>query len=1156
MPERREQVDEIVWSALQREPQDREAFLKEACAGDAALFEEAASLVAADAQVQAEDFLREPLLGDLQQEKQHESLVGQQIKHYEVTRKIDTGGSGQVFLAQDKKLGRQVALKFLLTELTISKEHLRRFKREAQATSALNHPNILTVYEIGEIDSQYFIAAEYVEGETLRERLSRAHLEIDEAIRIAIQVADALSAAHKEKIIHRDIKPENIMIRSDGYVKVLDFGIAKMTVEMTRRHMVMAKDLPGADTLSSTHGIMGTIRYMSPEQACGQDVDTRTDIWSLGVVLYEMTARRLPFEGETLSDIIKAICENKPPTLRDVREGIPHEFQRIVSKALAKNKRGRYKSVGELRDDLERLRLKRSQRRRNRILVASALVATIIVSTFGLVGKVWYTERSREALTHDLIAQALAIRKDRPDLLQTSTLLTLEAYKRKPSSEIYQAIYEGLSILPQMNFQVKDDEFIYSADGRYFITGGEDGAVRFWDVNTKKEVNRYQFQAPILKLTTTSDGKYLALKLRDKSKKAGEDIVIIVDAASSEKVSQLQKPCSVGEMVFSPDRQLLTTTDSCGDYSAVRLWTVPDGVQTFEFVHQRGIPRKAVFSPDSRYIATEAEFPEQKIETHIWETQTGREIRLPDQDEVGDVEFSPDGKYVAAASKGHIIELFDAASFKSVGKIDQKESMNTMTFSPDGKYLATSNEPDDLRKENGSSTLLVYEVPTGRQIGRFNNEDHSHFAVFSRDSKHIASCSYSPVLRDRKDMTRVWDLNTGSEISRVTGDNFSRAIFSPDNKYIITDGDDVINNPFTKAQTVDEQSDELKTRFVGMIRGWDPFSRPLETRRFMTKPSTWRHYTVSSNGRYFAASVEDENVIQTWDLNAGNEISRINYEGKNLTLTISDNGKFIAADNQRALGGGTMVEVWNTETREKVLSRPQREWIPHLELSYDGFYLAELDQGNVRLVNVKAGKESAVLRHHDAVIRSMDFSPASASIITGSDRNLQIWDIVTGQSLSNINNTGDISFLRYSSDGQYVAAVKSMSGLVTVYKVSGGQKVMSVQHDTNNVFGAQFSLDGKYLATYEAPFSGDDRLHIFEVATEQEVARIRKDGGAFFSEDGLLVTFDGASFTWKKWQPRDILSEACARLTTNLTEREWQRFLPGETYRKTCENLP
>jgi serine/threonine protein kinase len=290
--------------------------------------------------------------------------AGTTLGRYEIRSLIGSGGMGEVYLAHDSQLRRPVALKLLPANFTQDEDRLHRFEQEAYAASALNHPNILTIYEIGQIDSTRFIAMEYVEGETLRQHLSRSHTvsgeghsgagtKLHEALDIAIQIASALAASQAAGIVHRDIKPENIILRRDGYVKVLDFGLAKLT----ERPATTDTEAPTRAMVNTSPGaVMGTVNYMSPEQAAGQTVDARTDIWSLGVLLYEMTTGRMPFEGPTPSHVIVAILEKDPPLLTRYLTDAPEALEWIVTKALTKNRDDRYQTAREMLTDLRRLK--------------------------------------------------------------------------------------------------------------------------------------------------------------------------------------------------------------------------------------------------------------------------------------------------------------------------------------------------------------------------------------------------------------------------------------------------------------------------------------------------------------------------------------------------------------------------------------------------------------------------------------------------------------------------------------------------------------------------------------------------------------------------------------------------------------------------------
>src|SRR5436190_21283089 len=356
-PARFQTIEEIFLAALEQEPDQVSAFLDTACEGDVVLRREVEALLASDQR--AGRFIETSSVGlatKVIQNQQADSLVGRTIGHYKLSERIGTGGMGEVYLATDITAGRKAALKLLPARFTGDADRLKRFEREARAVVGLNHPNILTVYEIGEDHSIHYIASELIEGETLRERLARGPMQLSEALDVAIQVTSALAAAHEAGIVHRDIKPENIMLRPDGYLKVLDFGIAKLAEEELPAAMPRDEALLLVET--NLGAVLGTVRYMSPEQACGEHVDQSTDIWSLGVVLYEMLTGYAPFTWDTSQDVMFSILEKEPPPLTSYVAHTPPELQQIISKTLRKDRGQRYHSAHELLQALKDLRRK------------------------------------------------------------------------------------------------------------------------------------------------------------------------------------------------------------------------------------------------------------------------------------------------------------------------------------------------------------------------------------------------------------------------------------------------------------------------------------------------------------------------------------------------------------------------------------------------------------------------------------------------------------------------------------------------------------------------------------------------------------------------------------------------------------------------------
>lgn len=351
--ERWQKVKGLFDAVVELSPDERKSFLNQSCGNDVELRREVESLL--ESSEEAKSFMESPAvaeMADVIEGKSKKLEAGKSFAHYEIINQIGVGGMGEIYLANDKKLERKVAIKILNEKFAKHQSNLERFTKEAKAASALNHPNILVIHEIGESENAHFIVTEFVEGETLRQILNGKNLKVSETLDITIQIANALVAAHIAKIVHRDIKPENIIIRPDGFVKILDFGIAKLVEQKA----IGFEDETVNQNETAKGIILGTVNYMSPEQAKGEKIDERTDIFSFGVVLYEMIAGRTPFAGDSTSETFANLINFEPQPLSRFSSNVPDELDQIVAKTLHKNKDKRYQTMKVLLADLKDLR--------------------------------------------------------------------------------------------------------------------------------------------------------------------------------------------------------------------------------------------------------------------------------------------------------------------------------------------------------------------------------------------------------------------------------------------------------------------------------------------------------------------------------------------------------------------------------------------------------------------------------------------------------------------------------------------------------------------------------------------------------------------------------------------------------------------------------
>lgn len=800
-PERWQQVKHIFYAALEQPAEQRAAFLDQACAGDEDLQKEIASLLAAHEQ--PAEIIDEPVFkvaAEVLDAGQPESLIGRSLGAYQIIRQIGRGGMGEVYLAKDTRLGRRVALKLLPAHFTRDANRVRRFQHEARAASALNHPNIVTIYEVGQQEQMHFIATEFIDGQTLAAKINQRPLPTAELLDIAVQVADALDEAHAHGIIHRDIKSANIMVTGRGHAKVLDFGLVK--VSDAQREQWSTELAASPQTRSGV--VMGTVQYMSPEQALGHEVDHRTDLFSLGVVLYEMATGRLPFSGASVGETLERIMHAPPEAIARLNYEAPWELERIIRKCLEKERERRYQSARELVIDLKNLKrdtdsgqvvsgavtLPRWRRREWRGKAALAVAVVVVALT------VWY-----------LLARRGGGVKDAPTPLGNVTFAQLTD---QPGEEVFPSL---------------------SPDGKSLAYGSY--ALGNWDIylqrvggknpiNLTKDCSAHDGQ-PVF----SPDGEQIAFRSdRDGGGifvmgATGESVRRLTDFGhnpawspdgteivfSTEGVLEGGRGPSVGQLwavhVATGQKRLITKGDAVQPhwspqgqriaYWGLRgggqrdIWTIPaSGGEPVEVTNDLFTDWNPVWSPDGQYLYFVSD---RGGSMNLWrvpmEERTGNVLGPPEPITTP----SPHSMHISFSRDGRHLAYVQSISPSNIRRIDFDPIKETVVdqpawitqgykfalapvLSPDGEWLVFNS------KEGNQEDISVIRQD-GKSLRQLTNDLYKDRAPrWSPDGKRIAFYS------DRSGHYEVWTINPdGSalqQLTHVSGPMVTHPIWSPD----------------------------------------------------------------------------------------------------------------------------------------------------------------------------------------------------------------------------------------------------------------------------------------------------------------------------------------------------------------------------------------
>jgi eukaryotic-like serine/threonine-protein kinase len=1014
-PERWQKIEAVFHAAAELDVEARTAFVAEVCGNDLSLRHEVESLLSGRARsvgIMDATPLDRAALRLLAAE--HEgSFVGRVIGRYRVLAQLGAGGMGEVYAAEDTELGRKVALKLLPAALVGNAEQASRLQREARAASALNHPNIITVHETGEADGLRFIAMEFIQGETLRRQMRGSHVPVRVALDIAVQIAGALAAAHKAGIIHRDIKPENVMARDDGYVKVLDFGIARLkdSQAATREDGTAARDVEAS-------AFFGTASYMSPEQARGEPLDARTDLFSFGVLLYELLTGRRPFEGETLADVLRAVCEDEPQPLNVLRPNVPRALEEVVGKLLRKNRDERYQSADELLDDLKQEYLIEQVNQITGKALNTTQRADLLLRQYLMdyrldertripLSKLWLVSRHARA-ARDAPARELLRKSLRWGLIKAGALVTL-------------LIVGGVIVAARLSVREEWDDVrlsdghkaavrraVFSPDGRLLISAGEDAQIIVWDFARRQRLTTLAgHSAAVSALAFSPDGKWLV---------SGDEnsTVIVWDAERWTKVTTLDGHSRiVGGLAFSPDGRLLASTSSDPPPGRTILWDVGNWQKLREWP-VGGEYRALLFTPDGRQLMLSAP-------GITWELNTGRQIDdgfrdwsgnwaaiSPDGSRLvgvgrggsGDVSFSdltlrkvlatyhvhqdngragaysPDGRFVASGADD--IVLWDAATQTKLARFEYPAIVWSLTFSPDGRWLVSTH---------GDGAILMWDVAERRLAADFNEHGSAVRAVaFSRDGNVIASAG-----EDRSII--LWDAVSGRKEAVLLGHDtrVTAVAFAPDGTWLAS----CDQNGYTDVWDVTRQQLRLTWGENGnssYCLAISPDGRWLAT----------THGVYNSADGYLALDF-NYSCATEYGLTFSTDGSRLAKVTDGGCLSILEVGTWRLLDQ---------AELANTRLISVSFS-PDGEWLVTGE-----------DQGAVRLWSVNPLREVAVIGQHAARVKSVAFSPDGRQVASaGDDKVIALWDVRSRSIVTHIGtHTSPVLSVAFSPDGRHLVS--------------------------------------------------------------------------------------------------------------------------------------
>ncbi len=956
------QVRDIFDAALHRKPEERRAFVIEACGGDAELLSEVESLLRSlDS---AESFMEVPAVATVADAFAGKKLEkGQLLGHYRIIKEIGSGGMGEVYLAKDQILDRHVAVKILNEEFSGDESNLTRFIHEAQAASALSHPNILVIHEIGASAEAHFIVSEYVEGETLRTICQDNALKLSEILDISIQIAGALSVAHKAHLIHRDIKPENIMLRPDGYVKILDFGLAKLIEEKNRSFLgIEEKTLRQNQTAKGL--ILGTVNYMSPEQAKGEDVDERTDIFSFGVLMYEMIAGRTPFGGDSMSETFANLITTEPQPLSSLVDKLPDELPRIVSKMLRKNRDERFQTMKGLLAELKNLK--------ENLTIDEKLERAGSPGALDTEGLRATTGEANRSTGETLYSISRQIERHKPLAAVALIVLLIGALTGFFVVKFWQTETPGTATgqVSQKRLTVAGGatRVAISRDGKY-AAAAQNAALILFDLQNGGELTLVPAAKDIRIMTIAFHPGGGQVYYATRQVESTFVSIFRMSLAGGEPTKVLDE--IYGSLSFSPDGTKFAFVRRYPELNEFALLTADaDGSNINKLATSRlpnpfdGTP---AWSPDGKTIACSAINVEGGFHFTVAKVDvaTGAVENVPEQrwKSIGGVSWLADSARIIIAGQDESsvntqVWLLDALTGSTRRITDDLYVYESLSGTPDGRSIVT------VKVRQTSHVWMFGETQTQLTAG-FDNHDGFNGLSWSGDG----TIFYHSRANDRD---AIWRMKVdGTEVKEITPDAGGGFAVSPDGRFLVFQGK--------------QSADQLGLQLMNLSDG---------SLRQLTEGMTALSPAFYPDGKKIAFMAYDKKLtIHEISINGGpSEVLSGEFRAA-MSPVVSPSGKYIAFALNRVQTGNieARIGILDSKTRQLVVSHrvkiptgSQYEK-PTLQWSADEseVYFIQLDNSvsNIMRLKLSDGTVSNVTNFTDGRIFNFEVEPGGTRIL-------------------------------------------------------------------------------------------------------------------------------------------------------------------------------